>query len=51
WFDTYKTDGHIVIYTGNGKFIGSQDKGITEEDLGSSYWDRVFKGHVKRFVG
>ncbi|AHZ10404.1 tail protein with lysin activity [Bacillus phage Hoody T] len=52
YFDTYKSDGHIVIYSGNGKFIGSQSSnGIKEEDLNSSYWQKVFNGHVRRFVG
>ena len=24
FFDTYKRDGHVGIYIGNGKFIGAQ---------------------------
>jgi cell wall-associated NlpC family hydrolase len=56
WFDTYKVDGHIGIYSGNGKFIAiSGPKGyqqdIKENDLTSSYYWNVFKGHVMRFNG
>jgi hypothetical protein len=56
WFDTYKVDGHIGIYSGNGKFIAiSGPKGhqqdIMENDLTSNYYWNVFKGHVMRFNG
>lgn len=52
YFDTYKQDGHVGIYSGNGKFIGSQSTpGIHEEDLSTSYWQKVFNGHVRRFTG
>ncbi|ALA13023.1 tail protein with lysin activity [Bacillus phage TsarBomba] len=51
YFDTYKQDGHVGIYSGNGKFIGSQSTpGIHEEDLSTSYWQKVFNGHVRRYV-
>lgn len=56
WFDTYKVDGHIGIYSGNGKFIHiSGPKGnrqdILESDISSNYYWSVFKGHVMRFNG
>ncbi|AMW61471.1 tail lysin 1 [Bacillus phage Juglone] len=52
YFDTYKSDGHVGIYSGNSKFIGSQSSpGIHEEDLTTSYWKKVFNGHVRRFTG
>lgn len=52
YFDTYKTDGHIGIYSGNGKFIGSQSStGIAEADLNTTYYQKVFNGHVLRYVG
>lgn len=49
YFDTYKVDGHIGIYTGNGKFIGFQKStGIAEANMASGYfWDK-FNGHVLR---
>lgn len=49
YFDTYKRDGHIGIYNGNGKFIGAQSSsGIAEADMTSGYWWQKFNGHVKR---
>lgn len=49
FFDTYKVDGHVGIYLGNGKFIGAQSsKGVSIEDLNNPYWRRVFHGHVRR---
>lgn len=35
FFDTYKVDGHVGIYMGDGKFIGA-------------YWKKKFNGRVKR---
>lgn len=52
YFDTYKGDGHIGIYSGNGKFIGSQSKsGIKEESMTSGYWWQKFNGRVLRYKG
>jgi peptidoglycan hydrolase CwlO-like protein len=49
FFDTYKKDGHVGIYIGNGKFIGSQDStGVAIVDMTNSYWNKAFKGHVVR---
>jgi len=49
YFDTYKQDGHIGIYSGNGKFIGFQTKaGISEANMASGYYWNKFNGHVRR---
>ena len=50
FFDTYKTDGHVGIYIGNGKFIGAQTStGVAIADMSpGSYWAEVFNGRVKR---
>ena len=49
YFDTYKQDGHIGIYSGNGKFIGFQTKaGISEANMASGYYWQKFNGHVLR---
>ncbi|QIW88687.1 tail lysin [Bacillus phage P59] len=51
YFDTYKVDGHVGIYSGNGKFIGDQsNSGISEENMMSGYWWNKFSGHVKRLI-
>lgn len=50
FFDTYKKDGHVGIYIGNGKFIGSQNtNGLSEASVHDPYyWGKKFKGHVRR---
>ncbi|WP_338473313.1 bifunctional lytic transglycosylase/C40 family peptidase (plasmid) [Niallia sp. XMNu-256] len=50
FFDTYKKDGHVGIYMGNGKFIGAQSStGVAIADMSpGSYWAGVFNGRVKR---
>ncbi|MDR7000272.1 NlpC/P60 family protein [Neobacillus niacini] len=49
FFDTYKKDGHVGIYLGNGKFIGSQNNtGVAIEDLTKGYWKQTFNGRVVR---
>lgn len=50
FFDTYKPDGHVAIYLGNGNFIGSQSStGVGISNLQTnSYWSGAFKGHVRR---
>lgn len=51
FFDTYKRDGHVGIYIGNGKWIGSQSStGVAIVDVNDSYWMSVFKGHVRRIL-
>lgn len=49
FFNTYKTDGHVGIYVGNGKFIGSQSStGVAIADMSSGYWASKFNGRVVR---
>jgi cell wall-associated NlpC family hydrolase len=49
FFDTYKQNGHVGIYLGNGKFIGSQTKnGVSVEDMTSGYWQKHFSGNARR---
>ncbi|MBC5638265.1 C40 family peptidase [Ornithinibacillus sp. BX22] len=49
FFDTYKTNGHVGIYLGNGKFIGAQNStGLAVADMSSGYWKDHFEGHVRR---
>ena len=50
FFDTYKIDGHVGIYIGNGKFIGAQSStGVAIADMSAgTYWSDVFNGRVKR---
>ena len=49
FFNTYKTNGHVGIYVGNGKFIGSQSStGVAVADMSSGYWKQKFSGLVVR---
>jgi len=49
FFDTYKKDGHVGIYIGDGKFIGSQSStGVAIADMTKGYWKTVFNGQVIR---
>lgn len=49
FFNTYKTNGHVGIYLGNGKFIGAQNStGVAVADMNSGYWKKYFSGHVRR---
>lgn len=49
FFDTYKKDGHVGIYIGNGKFIGSQSStGVRIVDMTVGYWKDKFNGRVIR---
>src|SRR5699024_5803178 len=49
FFDTYKKNGHVGIYLGNGQFIGSQDStGVAKVDMSNPYWSKHFHGHVRR---
>ncbi|WP_442417891.1 C40 family peptidase [Neobacillus ginsengisoli] len=49
FFDTYKKDGHVGIYIGDGKFIGSQSStGVAIADMTSGYWKNKFNGRVLR---
>ena len=49
FFDTYKKDGHVGIYLGDGKFIGAQlSTGVAIADMNDSYWSSKFSGKVRR---
>ncbi|GIN41498.1 C40 family peptidase [Heyndrickxia oleronia] len=49
FFDTYKRDGHVGIYLGGGKFLGSQSStGVAIVDMTKGYWKETFNGRVKR---
>jgi peptidoglycan DL-endopeptidase CwlO len=49
FFNTYKTDGHVGIYIGGGKFIGSQSStGVAIANMSSGYWAQKFNGRVVR---
>lgn len=49
FFNTYKTNGHVGIYLGGGKFIGAQNStGLAVADMTSGYWKDTFAGHVRR---
>lgn len=49
FFDTYKRNGHVGIYVGGGKFIGSQSStGVAIANMSSGYWADTFKGYVVR---
>lgn len=54
FFNTYKKDGHIVIYIGDGKFIGANGDdtsgSISIQNLSDPYWKSVFTGHVRRYI-
>lgn len=49
FFNTYKVNGHVGIYVGNGQFIGAQNStGLAVASMSSAYWGSAFKGHVRR---
>ena len=48
FFNTYKTNGHVGIYLGDGRFLGAQDSGLDVADMNSGYWKDHFTGHVRR---
>jgi peptidoglycan DL-endopeptidase CwlO len=51
FFNTYKQDGHVGIYIGGGKFIGSQSStGVAIANMSSGYWADTFNGRVMRVI-
>lgn len=51
FFDSYKRDGHVGIYIGNGRWIGSQGStGVAIVSMNDNYWNPIFKGHVRRLL-
>jgi len=55
FFNIYKTDGHVGIYLGGGKFIGSQSStGVAVANMSSGYWaqnfNAVYDPSIFRFI-
>ncbi|ASK26302.1 bifunctional lytic transglycosylase/C40 family peptidase [Bacillus licheniformis] len=51
FFDTYKRNGHVGIYLGNGQFLNDNSShGVSIDSLNNSYWKAAFKGVVRRVV-
>nr|WP_239534281.1 C40 family peptidase [Thalassobacillus pellis] len=51
FFDTNGVDGHVGIYAGNGRFIGSQSStGVAFADMSTGYWKKYFNGRVRRIL-
>jgi cell wall-associated NlpC family hydrolase len=49
FFDTYKINGHVGIYLGDGKFLNdSSSQGVSIGDLNNTYWKAKFNGNVRR---
>ncbi|WMT29649.1 NlpC/P60 family protein [Bacillus aerius] len=51
FFDTYKVNGHVGIYLGNGTFLNdNSSRGVSIDSMNNSYWKRYFNGVVRRVV-
>lgn len=51
FFNTYKTNGHVGIYLGNGKFLNDNTShGVSIDSLSNRYWKGTFTGVVRRVV-
>ncbi|MGQ9008152.1 peptidoglycan DL-endopeptidase CwlO [Bacillus stercoris] len=51
FFDTYKTNGHVGIYLGNGTFLNDNTShGVSVDSMSNPYWKKAFKGVVRRVV-
>ncbi|MHC5545750.1 peptidoglycan DL-endopeptidase CwlO [Bacillus subtilis] len=51
FFDTYKTNGHVGIYLGNGTFLNDNTShGVSIDSMSNPYWKAAFKGVVRRVV-
>lgn len=49
FFDTYKINGHVGIYLGNGEFLNCQSSGgVKVANMSSGYWKGVFRGVIVR---
>lgn len=51
FFDTYKRNGHVGIYLGNGTFLNDNTShGVSIDSMSNTYWKGAFKGVVRRVV-
>lgn len=51
FFDTYKRNGHVGIYLGDGQFLNCQSTGgVVVASMSNSYWKSVFSGVVVRII-
>nr|WP_249310512.1 C40 family peptidase [Bacillus sp. FJAT-49736] len=51
FFDTYKRNGHVGIYLGNGRFLNDNSShGVSIDSLSNPYWKSTFNGVVRRVV-
>ncbi|WP_435868687.1 NlpC/P60 family protein [Bacillus velezensis] len=51
FFDTYKVNGHVGIYLGNGEFLNCQNSyGVSVAKMNNSYWKSHFNGVVVRIT-
>ncbi|MCC9088449.1 NlpC/P60 family protein [Bacillus pumilus] len=51
FFDTYKVNGHVGIYLGNGTFLNdNSSSGVSVDSMSNVYWKKAFKGVVRRVV-
>ncbi|MFS0655177.1 NlpC/P60 family protein [Bacillus sp. 179-C3.3 HS] len=51
FFDTYKVNGHVGIYLGNGTFLNDNSShGVSIDSMNNVYWKKAFKGVVRRVV-
>lgn len=51
FFDTNGRNGHVGIYIGGGRFIGSQSStGVAIVSMSNSYWSSHFSGYVRRVL-
>lgn len=51
FFNTNGRNGHVGIYVGGGRFIGSQSNtGVATANMSSGYWKNHFSGQVRRII-
>ncbi|KGL43614.1 bifunctional lytic transglycosylase/C40 family peptidase [Listeria newyorkensis] len=51
FFDTYKVNGHVGIYLGDGNFINDNSShGVWIDSMDNVYWKSAFKGVVRRIT-
>lgn len=51
FFDTYKVNGHVGIYLGNGTFLNDNSShGVSIDSMNNPYWKKYFNGNVRRVV-